>query len=62
MCETSVFIVQNGKEEKVLETATKIVTENGKIRARNIFGEEKEIEGRFKEFNTSEGKFIIEVA
>ncbi len=60
MCETSVFIIKDGNEEIVLETATRIVAENGTFKARNLFGEEKVFEGKFKEFDTSAGRFVVE--
>ncbi len=46
MCELSVYAVENGRREKVMEGVVRLIVLEGKVRAEGIFGDFKEIAGR----------------
>jgi len=49
MCELSVYAVENGRREKVMESVVRLTILEGKVRAEGIFGDFKEIAGRLTE-------------
>lgn len=51
MCELNVYVVANGRREKVMEGVVRLTVLDGKVRAEGIFGDFKEIEGRLTEVN-----------
>jgi predicted RNA-binding protein len=59
MCEAHAFILQNGKEEKILENVDEVYVEGGEIRMVNIFGEQKILKARIKSYNNSQGKIVL---
>ncbi|MDM7912901.1 MAG: CooT family nickel-binding protein [Methanotrichaceae archaeon] len=46
MCELTVYAVQNGRREKVMDGVVRLYVLEGKVRAEGIFGDSKEIAGR----------------
>jgi predicted RNA-binding protein len=49
MCELSVYVLENGRREKVMEGVVRLIVLEGKVRAEGIFGDSKEIAGRITE-------------
>ncbi len=39
MCELSVYAVENGRREKVMEGVVRLIVLEGKVRAEGIFGD-----------------------
>ncbi len=62
MCDISAFMMENGREVKLLENVDLVEAENGAIRLLNIFGEEKRFAGRLLAFNNSEKKMVFAAA
>ena len=61
MCDTSAYIVKEGKEELVMNSLELMKVHNGSLEITNIFGERKNVEGRIRELNFLENKVLIEV-
>lgn len=59
MCETNVYIEENGREELYLENVDILRPENGKIYMKNLFGEQKLFEGSLKEISLARHKVIL---
>ena len=59
MCEAHAFILQKGKEEKILENVDELYVEGEEIRMVNIFGEQKTLKARIKSYNNSQGKIVL---
>jgi predicted RNA-binding protein len=51
MCELTVYTVENGRREKVMEGVVRLIVLDGSVRAEGIFGDFKEIAGRLTEVN-----------
>jgi predicted RNA-binding protein len=51
MCELTVYAVENGRREKVMEGVVRLIVLDGSVRAEGIFGDFKEIAGRLTEVN-----------
>lgn len=51
MCELTVYAVNDGRREKIMEGVVRLVVLEGKVRAEGIFGDFKEIEGKLTEVN-----------
>ncbi|MBW2095524.1 MAG: CooT family nickel-binding protein [Deltaproteobacteria bacterium] len=60
MCESTAYIVKNGKEEVVLENVDFLENQEGVIKMVNLFGEEKMVEGRVKSLSLVDHKIILE--
>ncbi|MBA4394906.1 MAG: RNA-binding protein [Desulfobacca sp.] len=60
MCEAAAFIIRDGKEELVLDSVDLLEPDNGNIRLVNIFGEQKIISAKIKQFSLVNHKIILE--
>jgi predicted RNA-binding protein len=60
MCEAHAFMLQEGKEEKILENVDEVYVEGEEIRMINIFGEQKILKAKIKSYNNSQGRIVLE--
>jgi len=60
VCESSVYILKDGKEELILEDVDLMENEGNQIRIRNIFGEEKVAKARVKRLSLVDHKILLE--
>ena len=60
MCEASVYMIRDGKEELVLESVDLLENENGEINMVNMFGDQKSIRAKIKKLSLVNHKIILE--
>lgn len=60
MCESSVYILKDGKEELVLESVDLLENRQGEIMLVNMFGEQKTLKAKVKTLSLVEHKIIME--
>ncbi|KAF0121791.1 MAG: hypothetical protein FD151_1070 [bacterium] len=60
MCEANAYLERDGKEELILESVDIIEPEDGKVFIRNIFGEQKVLNGRIKKISLIDHKILLE--
>jgi predicted RNA-binding protein len=60
MCEAHAFVLKDGKEEMVLENVDLVELEGDEARLVSIFGEQKILKARLKQYNNSESKILFE--
>ena len=60
MCEANAFVLIDGKEEKLLESVDLVSLEGDDVKLVSIFGEQKTLKARLKQYNNTEGKIIFE--
>ena len=60
MCEASAYLIQDGKEELILESVDTLDNEDGEINLGNIFGEQKRVKARIKSLSLVDHKIILE--
>ena len=60
MCEANAFVLIEGKEEKLLENVDLVSLEGDDVKLVSIFGEQKTLKARLKQYNNTEGKIIFE--
>ena len=60
MCESSAYIIKDGKEELVLESVDVLENEENAINLVNIFGEQKRLKARIKSLSLVDHKIILE--
>ena len=60
MCEAHAFILNDGKEEKLLENVDELEVEGDSIRMVNIFGEQKIVKAKVKSYHNQESKILLE--
>jgi predicted RNA-binding protein len=60
MCEAHAFVLKDGKEEMVLENVDLVDLEGDEVRLVSIFGEQKTLKARLKQYNNSERKILFE--
>jgi predicted RNA-binding protein len=62
MCEASAYLIQDGKEELVLENVDELHTEGDTIKMINLFGDQKVLDARIKMISFMENKIVMEKA
>ena len=60
MCEASAYLIQDGKEELILENVDELHSEGDVIKMVNLFGDQKAVEARIKTISFVENKIILE--
>jgi predicted RNA-binding protein len=60
MCEANAFVLIDGKEEKLLENVDLVSLEGDDVKLVSIFGEQKTLKARLKQYNNTDGKIIFE--
>ncbi len=60
MCQSSVYIENEGREELLFEDVDYIEEERGEVKMVDLFGEERHLRGRIKKFSLLEHKIILE--
>ena len=60
MCESSAYIMKDGKEELVLESVDVLEDEGDSISMVNIFGEQKRLKARIRSLSLVDHKIILE--
>ena len=61
MCESSVYVLKDGKEELVLESLDLLETKGGQIKMVSIYGEERTIKAKVKSLSLVDHKIILEL-
>jgi predicted RNA-binding protein len=62
MCEASAYLIQDGKEELVLENVDELHTEGDTIKMINLFGDQKVLDARIKMISFVDNKIVMEKA
>ncbi len=60
MCEASAYLIQDGKEELILENVDELHREGDVIKMVNLFGDQKAVEARIKMISFVENKIVLE--
>jgi predicted RNA-binding protein len=59
MCQSTAYILKDGKEEELMTDIATIIPEGKKLRLISLFGEEKEIEASITEVNLLGHKILL---
>lgn len=60
MCEASAYVINDGKEELIMERVDKVIPQGEELYLENIFGQRKTIKGRIVEMTLVDHKIIVE--
>jgi predicted RNA-binding protein len=60
MCESTAYILKDGKEELVLESVDVLENQEGHVKLINMFGEEETIKAKVKTLSLVDHKIILE--
>jgi predicted RNA-binding protein len=60
MCEAHAFLINNDKEEMILENVDQVDVAGDEVRIVNIFGEQKIIKARIVSYNAAKNKIVLE--
>jgi predicted RNA-binding protein len=60
MCESSAYVLKDGKEELVLESVDLLENKKGEVVLINMFGEQKTVKAKVKALSLVEHKIIME--
>ena len=60
MCQSTAYILKDGKEEVFFEDVDSLENSNGEVKLVSIFGEEKAIRARVKRFSLVDHKIVLE--
>jgi predicted RNA-binding protein len=60
MCESSVYVLKEGKEELVLESLDLLENKGGQIKMVSMYGEERTIKAKVKSLSLVNHKIILE--
>ena len=59
MCESSAYLIQNGKEELILENVEELYTEGNIVKIVNLFGDQKSVDAEIKQISFVDNKIIL---
>ena len=60
MCEVHVFIHNEGAEEKIMESVERVeALDSRQVHMKNIFGEEKTVDGTIVLFDSTQNKILL---
>ena len=59
MCQSTAYILKDGKEEEVMADIATIIPVGTKLRLVSLFGEEKEVEASIQEINLLGHKILL---
>jgi len=59
MCQSTAYILKDGKEEEVMADIATIIPEGTTLRLVSLFGEEKKIEASIQEINLLGHKILL---
>jgi predicted RNA-binding protein len=59
MCQSTAYILKDGKEEELMADIATIIPEGKKLRLISLFGEEKEVEASITEVNLLGHKILL---
>ena len=60
MCESTAYILKDGKEKLVLENVDVLENQEGRVKLISMFGEEETIEAKVKTLSLVDHKIILE--
>jgi len=60
MCEASAYLIQDGKEELILENVDELHGEGDVIKMVNLFGDQKALEARIRMISFVDNKIVLE--
>jgi predicted RNA-binding protein len=60
MCEAHAFILNNDREELILEHVDMVDVDGDEIRIANIFGEQKILKAKLKSYDGTKNKIVLE--
>jgi len=60
MCESKVYLVENGEERKLMDNVVHIEPQDGKLFMYDLLGEQKIVDAVIKEIRLLEHKIILE--
>lgn len=60
MCESSAYLLKEGKEELVLENVDHLESKEDHVKIRDMFGEEKILKARVKSLSLLNHKILLE--
>lgn len=60
MCEASAYLMQDGKEELILENVDELHREGDTIKMINLFGDQKILDAQIKMISFVENKIVLE--
>ncbi|NVM25084.1 MAG: CooT family nickel-binding protein [Desulfobacterales bacterium] len=60
MCEASAYLIQDGKEELILENVDELHKEGEMIKIVNLFGDQKVLEAHIKMISFVDNKIVLE--
>lgn len=60
MCDLKAYVRNKDREDLVLESVNLIRAEGGEVVLRNLFGEEKRIQGEVREVSLAKNRVVVE--
>jgi len=60
MCQSTAYLLKDGKEELLFEGVDTLENKNGEVKMVNLFGEEKKVRARIKRFSLVDHRILLE--
>jgi predicted RNA-binding protein len=60
VCDLKAYIRNKDREDLILESVNHIRAEGGEVVLRNLFGEEKRVQGEVREVSLTKNRIIVE--
>jgi predicted RNA-binding protein len=59
MCESTAYLLKDGKEEEIMAEVATVIPTGNKLRLISLFGEEKEVTATIEEINLMGHKILL---
>ncbi len=59
MCQTTAYLIEDGREKLLMNDVITLIPEEGQIRLVNLFGEELTVAGRIRQMDLLSHKILI---
>jgi predicted RNA-binding protein len=59
MCQTTVYVIENGQERLLMNDVVALIPEEGQVRLVSLFGEEIMVTGRIRQMDLLTHKILI---
>ena len=60
MCDLKAYVLKQGKEELLLESVNLVRVEKNEVVLRNLFGEERKLNGSVREVSLVKNRVVVE--
>jgi predicted RNA-binding protein len=59
VCDLKAYVIKNNREELLLESVNQVRVDHGEVTLRNLFGEERKVQGEVREVSLVKNRIVV---